>query len=689
MSLNIFRMLLLGYLALFPFALIYGQQGQSAPKLRPIQQNGKWGYIDSTGKIIIKPQFYWAEEFSEGLADFENEDGRHGYVDETGKIVIEPIFDRTSKFSEGLAAVAIDLQWGFIDRTGKWVIPQKFSYADSFNSGLAYVQIPVSGKATFPPGEEKHAFIDKTGKVVIAPDENILNGRYSNGFAAVHFYTQKSFREVIIDKTGKVIFTADKPAPGTFSGGSPLGDFSEGLAPVKKGGKWGYIDANGQFVIQPQFEDAKSFSEGLAGVMIKEKWGYINREGKLVIPSKYEFAYEGEHSFSEGLALVYLNDDCAYINNTGKAVIKFKCDKAYKFAGGLAYVEIGEKRAYLNKQGKFVWGPEGFKYKSLEEVRAQVEKRIKDEEVLTPLTDEERALNPRDVVLNQPDFVADLSFFYSEGFGGLGGGHRVARKGNRYREESEHWLFIGVSGKRTARVFPNSKTYDDFEPVRDELPGGASSFNPKSLGLEQDVTFTALGTVELNGYKCIKIEATRKDRPDEKIYLYAARELKDLIIVGQVRDKNRGLVQKLSNISFDVPESLVEIPSDYKPIQHDRWTKVETAKVAYGGKPSKDFGVFRSPTGELFVWIKDAPYSWEYLVRPKEATVETAFQGMLVTPSGKYIWRTNETEAYSTTYYRNKSEERKKENEVIVKSNSVKFRSNDYDKDKAMIEVTW
>jgi hypothetical protein len=112
----------------------------------------------------------------------------------------------------------------------------------------------------------------------------------------------------------------------------------------------------------------------------------------------------------------------------------------------------------------------------------------------------------------------------------------------------------------------------------------------------------------LGNHKCIKIEAVRKDKP-EKIYLYAARDLKNLIIVAQVLNPPRGFVQTLSNISLEVPDSLVAIPPDYKPIEHDRWTKVETAKVIYNGKPSKDYGVFRAPGGELFVWINDASYA--------------------------------------------------------------------------------
>jgi WG containing repeat len=676
--------LLIAFLIFWLTPWTYGQSGQAATRLRPVQLNGKWGYIDSTGKIVIEPRFAWAEEFSEGLAAFENEDGKHGYIDETGKVVIEPVFDNWTEFSEGLAAVSVNFEWGYIDKTGKWVVRPQFSVGRPFSDGMALVGVPLNGKVTFPPGPVKHVFIDKAGRVVIDPKAYILNGSFSGGFAAVQFVTQKGVNEVIIDKTGKVIIAAEKVG---------LEGFGEGLAPVQKNGKWGYVDSFGQFAIQPQFDDANSFSEGLAAVQIGDKWGYIDREGKFVIKPKYSFGYDSRtHAFSEGLALVYLKDGCGYIDKTGKMVIKIQCNEADKFIGGLASIHVGEspgeKRGYINRHGKYVWGPTPFKYKSLEEIQARVEKDKKDEEVLTPLTDEERSLNPREIIASQPDFVADLTFFRSETVSGGGGSMHIARKGNRYRQESQFWIFIGEEGKPAARLYPEAKAYDDLEPARDESAGGSWPFNPKTLAQEPDITFVALGAVEVAGHRCIKIEAIRKDKP-EKIYLYVARDLKNLIIVAQILNPPRSFVQTLSNISLEVPDSLVSVPPDYKPIEHDRWTKVETAKLTYGGKPSKDYGVFRAPGGELFVWVNDARYPWHYLVRPREGTVETAFQGLLVTRSGRYIWQTNDTEAFSGTYYRNRRPEQGKGEPVAVKPNSVKFRSNDYDKDKAMIEVKW
>ncbi|SRR5260370_25978904 len=81
-----------------------------------------------------------------------NEDGKHGYIDETGRVEIEPRFDNWTEFSEGLAAVSVDFEWGYIDKTGKWAIPPQFAVGRPFSDGLALVGVPLNGKVSFPPG---------------------------------------------------------------------------------------------------------------------------------------------------------------------------------------------------------------------------------------------------------------------------------------------------------------------------------------------------------------------------------------------------------------------------------------------------------------------------------------------------------------------------------------------------------
>jgi hypothetical protein len=53
-------------------------------ELYPVRVNGKEGYIDATGRMVIKPQFDMvAEGFSEGLACIKVGE-KCGYIDKTG-----------------------------------------------------------------------------------------------------------------------------------------------------------------------------------------------------------------------------------------------------------------------------------------------------------------------------------------------------------------------------------------------------------------------------------------------------------------------------------------------------------------------------------------------------------------------------------------------------------------------------
>ena len=61
-----------------------------------------------------------------------------------------------------------------------------------------------------------------------------------------------------------------------------------------------YIPGMEFVVIPPQFEQADAFSEGLARVKIGAKWGYIDKTGKQVIQPQLDEA----NSFAQGVALV-------------------------------------------------------------------------------------------------------------------------------------------------------------------------------------------------------------------------------------------------------------------------------------------------------------------------------------------------------------------------------------------------
>lgn len=303
-----------------------------------IKDGGKYGYIDSTGKVVINPQFDYASSFEDGLA-LVKKGKKYSFIDKTGKIVIDPPYTLAADFSEGLAMVGNfgngKGKIGFIDITGKLVIPLQFDslYSVSmFREGLAKVQ--VGGK---------WGYIDKMGKFVIPP-QFLVGYDFSEGLALV--YVNKN-QGGFIDKTGKFVFHVQSD----FDTSSL---FSEGLNTFKdKEEKYGYIDKKGQIIINQQFDFAYPFNEGLGLVSVGQKMGYINRIGDYVISPQFDYA----GPFNDGLAPVQIGNKVGYINKKGNIVINMQ----YKglgfdhnhFKNGVAVFQ--DMSMAINREGRIIW----------------------------------------------------------------------------------------------------------------------------------------------------------------------------------------------------------------------------------------------------------------------------------------------------------------------------------------------
>ncbi|MBN2223072.1 MAG: WG repeat-containing protein [Deltaproteobacteria bacterium] len=128
--------------------------------------------------------------------------------------------------------------------------------------------------------------------------------------------------------------------------------------PYDAGYRYGYIDETGKSVIEPHFYNAGHFSEGLAPVCTGEKWGYIDRTGAVVITPSFYWADE----FSDGMAVVTTEEGgsgWSYIDRTGTLIIDpYKYEEVQKFSEGLAAVSPGHgKWGYIDKKGAPVISP--------------------------------------------------------------------------------------------------------------------------------------------------------------------------------------------------------------------------------------------------------------------------------------------------------------------------------------------
>ena len=102
-------------------------------------------YKFDMGEGLIKK---WKEirEYNEGLAGVRNADGRWGFIDKSGRLVIPYQWKKVLWFSEGLAGVQDDNEkWGFIDMTGKVALPFVWSNVQWFKNGRVRVQTVLGG----------------------------------------------------------------------------------------------------------------------------------------------------------------------------------------------------------------------------------------------------------------------------------------------------------------------------------------------------------------------------------------------------------------------------------------------------------------------------------------------------------------------------------------------------------------
>lgn len=314
--------------------------------------------------------------------------------------------------------------------------------------------------------------------------------------------------------------------------------------------------------------------------------------------------------------------------------------------------------------------------------------KVSTEPVLVPLTEVERKLDLQNILTNQPDYVADQGFFYWEGFGGFSAKSHVARKGNRAFKDTGAVKVIS-DGDKIFELYDSTKTYDERAyQKRTFQVGNGVDLDLSRLLAQKDVSYSAIGSQIVNGHNCLKIEAKIKDNKAQ-IFLYSAGDLKYLIIAIEVLTPPRRSTQQLMNISLDVPDKLVEIPADYKPIAKHIWTRLDSAKVTLEGRTPEKYSVFRSEDGnQLFVSVYE-PYPWNYLVFLKEGVSQIAYQGMLVTKKGDFAWQSEEKEATSNqTYkpYKDSYCKNQKCPKTIAGSSFVQFPSVD---ERSLIRVEW
>jgi len=324
----------------------------------PVTVDGKQGYIDRSGRLVIEPRFDYADTFSYGLASVI-EGRRWGYIDYSGNYVVEPRYDECGRMEDGMGHIWLDGKWGLINRHGKVVVPPKYTSVSILHEGMFGFQ--VGGRELWKDSGfhgGRKGLMNRAGEIVVRPRFAAIRV-FRHGRARVNVGGRPNPKNTFteggkwgtIDKTGRYLVepTADAPEnrlaqqePGqkpvkwdspadTYVPWCKIGKPSEGMTAIKnKMGKYGFIDRLGKVVIEPVFDGVGWFSEGRVSVSVGGFAGHNTQPpfGKT-----------------------------AFTDRTGKFVTQPKYDRASEFFDGLAEVRIGCRLDGRDREPWQVWLP--------------------------------------------------------------------------------------------------------------------------------------------------------------------------------------------------------------------------------------------------------------------------------------------------------------------------------------------
>ena len=337
--------------------------------LFPVVLDGKMGYIDSSGKMIIEPIFWVAYEFSEGLAAARL-NGTYGYINTSGQFVIPPQYDYATAFVDGLAIVYKNGKPFYINKQGYKPFQVVFPYISQFENGRAIVRSETG----------KYGLINRKGEVIVRPQYFRIHP-FVDGTAVVFKNREAGAGSLvgIIDTMGNYIIP--------FGKYDKIADLSDGYFTVSVSGKkrqgvettqYGLVNKKGMLVFLKELPDNSwidgDVQEGLVKINLYKNWiasddasfdtdlsyeGFMNLEGEVVInDTTFEYVYP----FADHRAIVQSNGmrENMIIDRRGKNVLDLVFNKIIgnTFREGFALASLDHQYGVIDTHGQFIVRPQ-------------------------------------------------------------------------------------------------------------------------------------------------------------------------------------------------------------------------------------------------------------------------------------------------------------------------------------------
>jgi hypothetical protein len=295
----------------------YARIGLGSDGLFPFQIDGSWGYINTRGETAIEAKFEAVQMFENGTGAVKS-NGRWDYVRTDGSM----------ETNLALAELA--------GRQGPYIVARDAK-------GWAAFKLTQSGGA--PVREQFYGFNDLSIERALSISEGSITAKYPDGVRL--FLIDLSFSNGAPDVYSLIQAFPQWEALYKLTSILPM---KEGFAAAATAAnKWGFLHkASGEFLWRDRFESALGFSKGLAPVKIGGKWGYVDRFGRMAITPTYDaaFPFRGEY------AVIRQGEKRGFLRLGAEGGISTfiapQYEDAYRFTEGLAPVKMGGRWGYIS-----------------------------------------------------------------------------------------------------------------------------------------------------------------------------------------------------------------------------------------------------------------------------------------------------------------------------------------------------
>lgn len=244
--------------------------------LIPFNKDGKFGYVNQQGMVVLAPAYERADVFVGGVG-VVNQNDKYGVIDQKGNWIVKPAYDDIwVNDRDSVLTVRKGNAYGFLRLNGQVITPVKYYSVDGYSWGVARVfQFTSHPQA-----------VNKKGKELI-PATHYFEGGPMRGFMKV--IDRKTEKAGIIDSTGNFFlpciydeislesaetgkFIVTKITPG--DAGTQIKNF-------------GVVGGAGKEIIPLRFRQIRYLGDGLFAVKVESKWGVINDKGDVLLDDKY------------------------------------------------------------------------------------------------------------------------------------------------------------------------------------------------------------------------------------------------------------------------------------------------------------------------------------------------------------------------------------------------------------------